>query len=285
VSSPTAGEVIYERHGHVAVICLNRPARANSLSVEVMERLLPQAWRRADEDDAVGAIVLTASGDRFFCAGADLRDPDLIAVAGGGSNRSHAIQPTGRQNGVYKPIVTAVGGACVGGGLMFIGHSDICIASTRATFSNPGISLGIVTSIGPVTLARTASYPWMMRMALLGRHERLNAQQALNAGLVTEVTEPEALRERALQLAGQVAENSPAAAREMVRSIWEGFGLPLHEAETAARSRAAGFGKHPDAAEGIAAASERRAPRWSAYRAENPRPPQSPPPPTRRKGG
>jgi enoyl-CoA hydratase/carnithine racemase len=275
VSSGGLGEVIYERHGHVALICLNRPDRANSLSAEVMSTLLPQAWRRADEDDEVGAIVFTAEGDRFFCAGADLKDPEVIAQAQGARQDGQAIRVTGRQNGVYKPIITAVGGACVGGALMFIAHSDICVASTRAAFSNPGISIGILANLGPVTLARTVSYPWVMRMALLGRNEKLTAEQARQAGLVTEVVAPEMLRERALQLAGLVAENSPAAAREMVRSIWEGFDLPLRDAEAAAKVRVERFSRHPDAREGMSAARERRAPHWDAYQDPDGRPPRS----------
>lgn len=255
-------DVNYEKIDHVAVITLNRPEQANSLSFKVMREELPAAWRQARDDDDVRAVVFTASGDRFFCTGVDLRDPELQSGSsdGGGSTD---LQVTGRQCDLWKPIITAVNGHCVGGGLMFVGDSDIVIASENARFSNTGVSLGILAPVGPVVLARKISFEAVMRMMIMGRHERIEAAQALELGLVSEVVSPDALLDAALSVAHKVASNSPAAVEQAVRCMWETLELPLSEALAASLKRSSSLRGHPDSAEGPRAWIEKREPNWS----------------------
>ena len=257
-------DVRYEKIDHVAVITLDRPDAGNSLSARVMYEELPAAWEQAKDDSGVRCIVFTASSDLFFCTGVDLRDPEMQRRASETSapSGSAELRVTGRQCDVWKPIITAVNGQSIGGGLMFVGDSDIVIASENATFSNTGVSLGILAPVGPVVLARKIPFEWVMRMMILGRHESIDARQALEIGLVSEVHPPGRLRDAALELAQKAASNSPAALEQAVRALWETLELPLSEALASSLRRSGGLRGHPDAIEGPAAWREKREPKW-----------------------
>lgn len=255
-------DVRYEKSDHIAIITLDRPDHANALSYNVMNEELPAAWQAARDDSEVRAVVFSASGDRFFCTGVDLRDPDMQARRSD-ADETMELRVTARQNDLWKPVITAVNGHCAGGGLMFAGDSDIVIASEKARFSNPGVSLGILAPIGPVALARKIPFEAVMRMMITGRSEAIDAQRALQLGLVSEVTTPEALMETALELAHNIAANSPAAVQQAVRLLWETLELPLSEALAASMRRSASLRGHPDSIEGPRAWLEKREPRWS----------------------
>ena len=254
----------YEKIDHVAVLTIDRPEAGNSLSARLMREELPAAWAEAKSDSAVRAIVFTAAGDRFFCTGVDLRDAEARqrpAESGGGEGA--ALRITGRQCDVWKPIIAAVNGQAVGGGLMFVGDSDIVIASENAKFSNTGVSVGLMAPVGPVVFARKIPFEWVMRMMILGRHERIDAQKALEIGLVSEVTSAGDLRDRAIELATLVASNSPVAVEQAIRAMWETLELPLSEALAAALLRSVSIHGHPDSVEGPLAWREKREPKWT----------------------
>ena len=260
-------DVRYEKIDHVAVITLDRPNNANSLNQNVMREELPAAWQQARDDKEVRAIVFTGSGDRFFCSGVDLRDTAALGGGGpntGGGGAAPELRITARQNDVWKPVITAVNGHAVGGGLMFVGDSDVVIASENARFSNTGVSIGIIAPVGPVMMARKIPFEAVMRMMIVGRHEYIDAQRALQLGLVSEVTKPEALMDAAMDVAGKVAKNSPLAVQQVVRMMWETRELPMSEAVTASLTYGAPLRGHPDAAEGPRAWLEKREPQWSS---------------------
>ncbi len=254
-------DVRYEKIDHVAVITLDRPKSANSLSFQVMREELPAAWQAVKDDPEVRAVVFTASGDRFFCTGVDLRDPELQQPRSEGGGQTE-LRVTARQNDIWKPVVTAVNGHCVGGGLMFVGDSDVVIASEKARFSNTGVSLGILAPVGPVALVRKIPFEAVMRMLVGGRHEAIDAQRALQLGLVGEVTTPEALLDTALAIAHNIASNSPVAVQAAVRILWETLDLPLSEALAASLRGSGSLRGHPDSIEGPRAWMEKREPKW-----------------------
>ncbi len=256
-------DVGYEKIDHIAVVTLNRPERGNSLSFKVMREELPAAWQQVREDREVRVVVFTASGDRFFCTGVDLSDPEM-RERGSDAGDPMELRVTARQNDVWKPVITAVNGHCVGGGLMFVGDSDVVIASEKARFSNSGVSLGILAPIGPVMLARKIPFGAVMRMMVTGRHEAIDAQHALQLGLVSEVTAPERLLDSAMEIVRKIAANSPAAVEQAVRLLWETLELPLSEALAASMRRSASLRGHPDSVEGPRAWLEKREPRWSS---------------------
>lgn len=252
----------YEKIDHVAVITIDRPDAANSLSYRLMNDELPAAWQQAKDDRDVRAIVFTAAGERFFCTGVDLRDPEMQQRRTEGSGEPMELRATGRQCDVWKPIITAVNGHAIGGGLMFVGDSDLVIASEHAKFSNTGVSLGIVAPVGPVVLARKIPFEHVMRMTITGRHESIDAAKALEIGLVSEVTSPDALLDAALELANKIARNSPAAVEQSIRVLWDALELPLSEALASAMRRSASLRGHPDSIEGPRAWAEKREPEW-----------------------
>ncbi len=257
-------DVRYEKIDHIAVITLNRPERANSLTFKMLREELPAAWQQARDDRDVRVVVFTGSGERHFCAGVDLRDPEMQSprsALDGGEPAEMLI--TARQNDLWKPVIAAVNGHCVGGGLMFVGDADVIIASENARFSNTGVSLGILAPVGPVAMARRMPFEAVMRMLIGGRHEAIDAQRALQLGLVGEVTKPEALLDTAMTVARNIASNSPAAVEQAVRAMWEALELPLGEAIAASLRRSGSLRGHPDSTEGPRAWVEKREPQWS----------------------
>jgi len=161
-----------------------------------------------------------------------------------------------------KPILTAVNGLCCGAGLDLVTTGDITIASDRAEFFDPHVSIGLVSGREAVRLARVLPLNVAMRMALTGRHERLSAQRAFDLGLVSEVVEHDRLLERAREVAALVNRNAPLAVRGTRLAIRKGLDLPLHEAEILAESFRERVVRTEDAKEGPRAFVEKRKPEW-----------------------
>ncbi|MFZ4109589.1 MAG: enoyl-CoA hydratase/isomerase family protein, partial [Polymorphobacter sp.] len=128
----------------VATLVLNRVDRHNAIN-KVMNRELPDAWARLEADVAVRAIIVTGAGDRAFCTGADLADPPTPTDPAFASSLS-SIAWTGRQNGGTKPVIAAVNGMAVGGGLHFIADADIVIAAEHARLIDTHVAVGLVAA-------------------------------------------------------------------------------------------------------------------------------------------
>ncbi len=159
-------------------------------------------------------------------------------------------------------MIVAVNGVCAGGGLHFVADADIVIAGERASFVDPHVSVGQVTALEPLTLRLQMRADVLARMALLGRHEKLSAAAARDAGLVSEVVADDDLIARAAELARQIAGNSPAAtarSRKVLREVERGL---LGERLEAGWAEIRAHWAHPDAKEGPAAFIERREPEW-----------------------
>lgn len=246
------------RDGPVLHVTLDRPEQRNAFDRAMMEELT-QLWQVTARDAAIRVVVLTGRG-KGFCAGADVGD-----LAGPRRPRGEHVDDElsflpGRSLGV--PVIVAVNGVCAGGGLHFVADGDIVIASQDAWFTDPHVSVGQVSALEPVSLALRVPIPWLLRLALLGRGERLTAADALAIGLVTEVVESGQLAARAAELAGLVAANSPAAVaatRRALRSLEDHLlGTAMADGWEAIRAH---WG-HPDSTEGPAAFAARRVPRW-----------------------
>lgn len=250
-----------ERDGATALLVLDREDKGNALSAHDLLHELPEAWRTVREDAAIRVVVVTGAGSRSFTSGADVTDPVLLARVAAPSD-APAMRFTGRQLDVWKPIITAVNGRCVGGGLWFLADCDHALAADHATFGNPGVSLGMVVASGSVALARRASFASVLRMAVLGGHQALTADEALTAGIVQRVVPAATLLHAALTDAAAIARNSPAAVEAMLRTLWATRSFPLADAVVAAEAAQAAWRGHPDAIEGPAAYAAGREPRW-----------------------
>src|SRR5262245_29679946 len=263
--------ILYDVSEGVATITLNRPERHNAFNV-AMAWELRDAWARIKADPAVVCAIVTGAGSRAFCTGMDLGD-----VRGGGKPAASAPTDEGGkpfhrfltaiQNRCWKPVITALNGMVVGGGLHFVADSDLVLAAEHATFLDTHVKVGLVAAFEPVGLARRIPLEAVLRMALLGGSERMDAATALRVGLVGEVLPAERLLPRARELAGHIAQHSPAALAATKRAIWEGLDVGLEEAIEHAGKILDAHNDHPDLAEGPRAFLEKRRPRWAPYRA------------------
>jgi enoyl-CoA hydratase/carnithine racemase len=254
--------VVYSAEGYVGVVTIDRPERANSLTFSMIERELPEIWSEIGSDPKIRSAVLTASPGRFFCAGMDVKDPEIVASSLG-ERPIPRLGATAKQNGVFKPVVAAVGGLCLGGGLMLVGDADVVIGSEHASFGNPAVSIGQVATVGPMMLAKRGHFDAALRMTLLGSKGILDAQEALRLGLISELVPQRELSERALLIASEIASNSPAAVQASLRNLWSSIDLSIDAAVDSALATTHQWRNHPDASEGLTANAEGRPARWS----------------------
>jgi enoyl-CoA hydratase/carnithine racemase len=207
----------------VAVVTLNRPKRLNAIN-DAMRRELIDALSTFAGDASVKAVVLTGAG-RGFCSGIDMRDfgpgvPDAAAPAGDRLRfqESMAALPHAIWN-LPQPVIAAVNGPCVGGGLALCLASDIRICSTAATFGNAAILLGLSgAEMGmsyhlPRIVGTSVAADWM----LTGR--TVSADEADRRGLVSELVEPDGLADRAVEIASTIAELAPLGVQLTKRAL------------------------------------------------------------------
>jgi enoyl-CoA hydratase/carnithine racemase len=257
----------YEVGDRVATITLNRPDQLNALSPAMIQELR-RAYAGAEADDEVWIVIVTGNG-RAFCTGADVTEiPEDGRVVYEEPYLSTYAQWEAPQEGtppfrsMTKPVLAAVNGLCCGAGLDWVTTGDIVIASDRAEFFDPHVSIGLVSGREVVRLARVLPTNIAMRMALMGRHERMGAQRAFDLGLISEVVEHDRLLERAGQIAATVVRNAPLAVRGTRLAIRKGLDLPLLEAEIMAETFRERVVRTDDAKEGPQAFVEKRDPVW-----------------------
>jgi enoyl-CoA hydratase/carnithine racemase len=252
----------YEKKGEIALITLHRPDRLHAIDV-VMASELPTVWADIKADDAIRVVVMTASGERAFCTGFDMGDLAAGKVSADAPGPLAELRFTAIHNRCYKPVITAINGMVCGGGLHFLADTDIAICSENATFFDSHVNVGTVAGLEPIGLSRRISIGPVLRMALLGRKDRINALQGLEMGLVSEVLAQHELRPRALELAALIAENSPTALMRTKRILWESLDVGLTEAQARAWPLLRRHIAHPDTLEGARAFAEKRGARWA----------------------
>ncbi len=217
--------VRFETIGPVAVLSIARPEALNALNVEALRELRAHLAEVRDRED-LRVAVLTAEGDKAFCAGADLK----------GTSSSPATYPEAlfrnperaadlglyirlmdlADLGLWKPLIAAVNGHCLGAGLEIALQCDLRLASSNASFGLPEAKVGSIPAVsGLHRLLRAVPSAHAIQMALTG--ERIGAEEAWRIGLVSEVVQPAALRERALALAQAIAANAPLAVQAIKR--------------------------------------------------------------------
>jgi enoyl-CoA hydratase/carnithine racemase len=249
---PGIGEVRLEIEGAVAIVTLDRPAKLNAVTPEMSEALERlAAW--ANDDDEIRAVVLTGSG-RAFSAGSDIRTLDSYATPWEFRNRRDYCDALRE---LRKPVIAAINGYALGGGLETALTCDIRIASTTATFAAPEIKLGWIGGGGmSAMLAHSIGASNAALMIMTG--DPIDAQRALAWGLVSELTEPEHLLARARELAATIASRPPIAAETAKANLAAAFNLPLAQAVAYERELQGIAFATEDAAEGRAAFAEKR---------------------------
>lgn len=250
----------YHLDGHVATITYNRPERLNAIDGD-MRRAINGAFTRFREDDDAWVAIVTGSG-RAFCAGADLRSE--TGDPAGEFPGSFWERPTVNsfESGweIYKPVIAAVNGPCVGYGLTLVTWCDFVVASERATFAFPEVTLGIPTIVGALRLPARIGWQYAMELLLTG--ERIDAARAKEIGLAGWVVPHEALLDEARALAARLVRAAPLAQRATKEMAVRGPGMPAVDAIRFGETMRRVARTTEDAAEGAAAARERRAPVW-----------------------
>ena len=252
-----------QRRGPVGWLLFNRPESLNAMN-SVMRAELADAWLELDRDPDVRVIVHTGEG-RAFQTGVDVAE---LATDGLGMERYRAdmeafdLHFTAWHQLVGKPVVAAVNGICAGGGFHWVADADIVIAATTAEFLDPHVSIGQVVSLEAIGLLRKMPFEAVMRMALVGRYERMPAQRAYELGMVSQLVPPDQLREAAQELAEKIARNSPAAMAATKRALWGALETGLTDACRAGALELASLWGHPDQEEGPRAFAERRDANW-----------------------
>jgi len=217
--------LIVERQGPVGWIIFNRPERRNAIDVAMFDEL-ERAWTELEADDSVAVIVNTGAGEHFQ-SGADVNamsaDRDALKRFSR-QTRDADLHLTAWHNGVTKPVIAAVNGVCAGGGLHFVADADIVIAASDAEFLDPHVSIGQATAYEGIALALENPAGTMLRMALVGAHERMDVRRAHQLGWVSQVVDPpDRLREAAQALAELIASNPIAQQRARKAALWAGL--------------------------------------------------------------
>lgn len=217
----------YETEGAVALITIDRPEKLNAMSLAMYEGL-GVAYIRARDDDAVRAIVLTGAGERAFSVGADLTE-SIPALAENRFDISEWDPAHAKGIGLYKPVIAAVRGACIGGGMEFMLSTDIRIAAEDAVFQLPEPRHGFVPAGGTlVRLVRQASYAHAMQIMLMA--ERISAAELYRMGIVNEVHPAADVLPRAMAIAQGIAELGPIAVQVIKEAAQTLQSAPLDEA-------------------------------------------------------
>jgi E-phenylitaconyl-CoA hydratase len=254
------GTVLYARDEHVATITYHRPEVRNAINGELRDDL-NEAWEqfRADDDAWVG--IVTGAG-HSFCVGADLRD-------GGGSAGTFAGSfweiPTVNsfESGmeIWKPTIAAVNGYCLGYGLTAVLACDFVLAADDAQFGFPEVRLGVPTIVGALRLPDRVGMQQALEILLTG--DRIDATRAAEIGLALRVVPKADLLAEAHHLARRLCQGAPLAVRAVNEMAHRGQTLPWTDAVRFGETMRLVTLATQDAKEGMAAARERRAPRWS----------------------
>jgi len=260
VTEALDGITLRRHDGFVAEIVLDRPEAMNALST-AMAKSIAAACARLGADSGVRAVVLSAAGEKAFCAGADLKERNAMSDAEILAQREVFRAAFGGVLRLPQPTVAAVHGYALGGGCEFAMSCDIIVADETAVFGLPEVTVGLVPGGGGTQLAlRRLGAGQAADMVLTGR--RVPIEEAERSGLVARRVAAGQARAVALEVASAIAGNSPVAVRAAKRALRNGWGVTLDSAldiEDAAWRTAALSG---DRREGIAAFAQKRAPRW-----------------------
>ncbi|MEE8443496.1 MAG: enoyl-CoA hydratase-related protein [Dehalococcoidia bacterium] len=251
-----ADEITYETTGHVAIITMNRPEVHNAVNPALSEAMR-EAFIQFRDDREIRAAVITGAGERAFTAGADLKN--MATRSSGDYSEGYWWPPPNRGYvDVYKPVVAAVNGYCYAEGLnLLCALTDIRIASDTATFCYAEVIRGFSgTGHAIELLPRQVPYAKAMEWLLTGKV--FKAQEAFEAGLVNEVVPIDKVKERALEVAQQIAALAPIAVRAIKEAVVRGISMDLPNAIRFANTIGVLTRYTEDAREGPRAFAEKR---------------------------
>ncbi len=253
---------LYEKHGHVRLITINRPEAMNALTFEADEELA-ERWREFRADDDARVAVITGAGDKAFCAGADLKSYTMnFATRPAPEFRRQFTNGVGfggitRGMELYKPVLAAINGYAMSGGLELALACDIRFCAPNAVFALQDVGWGFhACDGGLVRLPMVIGLGNAMEMFLSG--ERYDADWALRVGLVNRITPQDKLLEESLTYAGKLASKSPLAQRLGKEVMLRALGRPFEDALRLESRSFHDLGNTEDLQEGTTAFREKR---------------------------
>ncbi len=270
LSTPTRPMVTITRHGpgdHIAELSLDRPEAMNAVSTQ-MARDLGAACAELSADPNVRVVLVTSTSPKAFCVGADLKERNSFTDADLLAQRPVARAAYGGVLNLPMPTIAVVEGYALGGGLEIALSCDLIIAGSTAVVGLPEVSVGVIPAGGGTQLL-TRRVGWSRAAGMIFTARRMSATEAAALGVVDEVLEPGTARDRGLELAAQIAANSPVGLRQAKRAMRLGADVDLAsglEVEDGCW-RATAFSA--DRAEGVAAFVEKRSARWPVAEADN----------------
>lgn len=243
----------------VALVTLNRPEAMNSIDPESNAQLL-QVWDEVSGNDSIRVLVITGAGDRAFCTGADLKKTMPPSDSAAKQLFGDSAKPLNFGSlRTHKPVIAAINGYALGGGLELALLADIRMCSDNAQFGLPEVRVGSIPGAGGTQrLIRAVGQSDAMRLLLTG--ERIDAAEALRIGLVSKVVPLAELQKTALELAALMAGNAPLAMTAAKRLALAGRDLPLDVGLELERQAFGLLRDTEDRLEGRRAFSEKRAP-------------------------
>lgn len=258
----------FEVKERTALITINRPDARNAIDQDSADEL-NAAWLRFRDDDELWVAVLTGTGEKSFCAGADLRRVGkFYAELTPAERRRRGENEPGfggitRNLDIFKPIIAAVNGHCLAGGLELALACDFRIASPNASFGLPEVRWGIVPGGGGTQrLTRTVPLGMALEMLLGGR--AIDAETALRVGLVNRVVAADALIDEALSMAATICSNGPLAVRAAKEAALRGLDMSLEQGLRLEQFLAEPVRQSEDAREGVKSFAEKRKPCFKA---------------------
>jgi enoyl-CoA hydratase/carnithine racemase len=252
--------VLYEKRDRKAYITLNRPEVMNALNTAVREGLRGALSELRDDDDVLVGIV-TGAGGRAFSAGMDLKERTQLDQAGGAASEFSTWDGRWTEFGVWKPIIAAIDGYCLAGGLELSLQCDIRIATEQSRFGLPEPRRSLLAGYGLHNLSRMIPLGHALYIQLTGNH--IDADTAARWGIIQEVVpDRQALMERVEQLADDVMQCAPLAVQAIKRIVMQGRNLPVEYSIKLAKPINDIISKTEDRLEGPKAFAEKRNPVW-----------------------
>ncbi|HWP57802.1 MAG TPA: enoyl-CoA hydratase-related protein [Candidatus Acidoferrales bacterium] len=250
--------LLYEKKDRIAYLTLNRPEALNAINSELRDALL-QAWKDFNGDDGVWVAIVTGAGDRAFCVGGDLKERAARDRGEGGRQQGRLLPSLTFGLGIWKPVIAAINGYCLGGGFQLAQSCDIRIAADHALLGVTEVKRGMAAP-WTVDLAKMIGLAHALEIALTGEH--ITAQRAYEMGFVNKVVPGKELMNEAERWARILVENAPLAVRGLKELLYRCVALPQEQAEAIARHIVHPVLASEDIKEGPRAFAEKRKPVW-----------------------
>ena len=253
--------LLYEKRGKVATATINRPESMNAINLDLAHQLM-RAWSDFCEDKETSVLIITGSGDKAFCVGADLKERNQRGEDFHVSSFwDSSLKLPMRHTDCYKPVIAAINGHCLAGGLELALVCDIRIASENSTFGQPEIKWGIFPGMG-ATQRLPRALPYNLAAEILLTGEPVDANRAFEIGLINRLVPFQDLMKTATFIADSISDKAPLALRAVKEALLRSYDLPLDQGLRMEGVLRRIVGDTEDAREGVRAFQENRKPEY-----------------------